>query len=136
MTDILERLRGAHPHSAQYVAGSDLLAVAADEIAALRARNAEHEERYAALEAKEEYLRAERDRRDRADADVRLSEENDALIEENKILRAERDRMREAIKTIDAESIASSEPNYVAVPARVIAAAVACLNEQNASKDA
>ena len=51
---------------------------------------------------------------------------------ENVALRAEVERLRAAIKEIDAQSIASTDPQYVAVPAKLIADAIAATtNEQD-----
>jgi predicted nuclease with TOPRIM domain len=71
MSDIVERLR-AVPDLRSDVANAGICREAAAEIERLRARNAEHEARYDALEAKEEYHKREAER---------LREENRKLRE-------------------------------------------------------
>jgi hypothetical protein len=61
MSDIVERLR-AVPDLRSDVANAGICREAAAEIERLRARNAEHEARYDALEAKEEYHKRDAER--------------------------------------------------------------------------
>jgi hypothetical protein len=71
MSDIVERLR-AVPDLRSGVANAGICREAADEIERLRARNAEHEARYDALEAKEEYHKRDAGRLRRLEKSARI----------------------------------------------------------------